>query len=79
MPFGNHYHATAIDTESHLFRCLVYLDLNMVQAGVIEHPVDCPVWEHGGYLAIQNPPERYRIIDHDALCELSEVNSFEDY
>jgi len=32
------YHATAIDTESHLFRCLVYIDLNMVRAGVVEHP-----------------------------------------
>ena len=70
------YHATVIDTESHLFRCLVYLDLNMVRAGVVGHPVD---WEHGGYLEIQNPPERYRIIDHDVLCELSGVHSFEDY
>ena len=70
------YHATAIDTESHLFRCLVYIDLNMVRAGIVEHPAD---WEHGGYLAIQNPPKRYQIIDSDALCELSGIRSFKDF
>ena len=70
------YHATAIDTESHLFRCLVYIDLNMVRAGIVDHSVN---WKHGGYFAIQNPPKRYRIIDHDALCELSGIRSFEAY
>src|SRR5215813_1497202 len=29
------YHATAIETDEHLHRCLVYIDLNMVRA--IEH------------------------------------------
>lgn len=28
------YHATAIETGEHLLRCLVYIDLNMVRAGV---------------------------------------------
>ena len=27
------YHATAIETDEHLHRCLVYIDLNMVRAG----------------------------------------------
>ena len=26
------YHATAIETDEHLHRCLVYIDLNMVRA-----------------------------------------------
>ena len=32
------YHATAIDADDHLNRCLVYIDLNMVRAGVVNHP-----------------------------------------
>lgn len=33
------YHATAIETGEHLLRCLVYIDLNMVRAGVVDHPI----------------------------------------
>ncbi len=32
------YHATAVDADEHLQRCLVYIDLNMVRAGVVNHP-----------------------------------------
>jgi hypothetical protein len=31
------YHATAIKVDEHLHRCLVYIDLNMVRAGVVKH------------------------------------------
>jgi REP-associated tyrosine transposase len=61
------YHATAVDTEEYLVRCLVYIDLNMVRAGVVCHPRE---WRESGYHEIQSPPERYRIIDRDALCEV---------
>src|SRR5438093_12093324 len=40
------YHATAIESDEHLHRCLAYIDLNMVRAGVVNHPSK---WEHGGY------------------------------
>ena len=40
------YHATAIETGEHLLRCIVYMDLNMVRAGVVNHPRQ---WAHGGY------------------------------
>ncbi|MGD9066430.1 MAG: transposase, partial [Desulfobacterales bacterium] len=46
------YHATAIETGEHLLRCLVYIDLNMVRAGVVDHPSQ---WPHGGYNEIQAP------------------------
>ena len=61
------YHATAIEAGEHLYRCLVYIDLNMVRAGVVRQPRD---WAHSGYREIQNPPKRYGIID---LRELSSV------
>jgi REP element-mobilizing transposase RayT len=37
--FGeDRYHATAIEADEHLHRCLVYIDLNMVRAGRVNHP-----------------------------------------
>jgi hypothetical protein len=32
------YHATAIEADEHLHRCLVYIDLNRVRAGAVNHP-----------------------------------------
>lgn len=61
------YFATAISTDYHLFQCLIYIDLNMVRAGVVTHPSH---WKVCGYNDIQYPPERYRVIDYDALYDL---------
>jgi REP element-mobilizing transposase RayT len=70
------YHATAVDRNDHLIRCLVYIDLNMVRAGVVNHPAE---WEMSGYNEIQNPPERYSIIDMQglrSLCGFSDPAQF---
>ncbi len=32
------YHATAVESGVHLARCVAYIDLNMVRAGVVQHP-----------------------------------------
>ena len=61
------YFATAVQCDAHLARCLVYIDLNMVRAGVVQHPGD---WPHSGYREIQTPPERYRLIDMERLALL---------
>lgn len=61
------YHATAVDTEGYLERCLVYVDMNMVRAGVVSHPGE---WSDSGYSEIMAPPQRYAIIDTAALMEL---------
>lgn len=71
------YHATAIEGGEHLHRCLVYIDLNMVRAGVVKHPA---AWTHCGYREIQNPPERYTLIelaDLSALCGFAGVADFQ--
>ena len=65
------YHATAIESDQHLFQCLAYIDMNMVRAGVVSHPSE---WKHGGYHEIQSPPERYSIIDNYKLMELGSFN-----
>lgn len=65
------YQATIVDTADHLARCFTYIDLNMVRAGVVDHPRQ---WRESGYWEIQNRPERYRIIDRAALSELLAVD-----
>ena len=61
------YHATAIDRNEYLLRCLVYIDLNMVRAGVVRHPAE---WDVCGYNDIHDPPERYSVIDRPGLLQL---------
>lgn len=70
------YHATAIEKNTHLERCLVYIDLNMVRAGVVDHP---QMWPFCGYNEIQNPPRRYRIIDIDRLTKLLGFTNLHDF
>jgi REP element-mobilizing transposase RayT len=62
------YHATAIEQNDHLNRCLVYIDLNMVRAAAVNHP---KLWPYCGYNEIQDPPRRYRILDLDSLVRLT--------
>jgi putative transposase len=61
------YHATAVHTDDHFIRCLAYIDLNMVRAGVVRHPSE---WNFGGYTEIQNPRQRYSIINRGELANL---------
>ena len=43
---------------------MVYIDLNMVRNGVVQHP---SAWQHGGYNEIQDPPRRYGLINREKL------------
>jgi len=61
------YHATAGKTGNHLIRCLAYIDLNMVRAGVVRRPGE---WMYGGYNEIQNPKQRYSLINRQKLVAL---------
>ncbi len=61
------YHATAVESGEHLIQCLVYMDLNMLRAGVVGHPEQ---WPFAGYREIQNPKQRYGIISYERLIEL---------
>ncbi|MGR8921655.1 MAG: transposase [Gammaproteobacteria bacterium] len=62
------YHAVAIDSERHLWNCLVYIDLNMVRARAVRHPDQ---WRFAGYNEIQQPRSRYRVLDLDRLAALT--------
>ena len=69
------YHATAVEADKHLVKCFVYIDLNMVRAGVVEHPSE---WEFCGYNEIQAPRRRYALIDYKELRGLLNFESMDD-
>jgi putative transposase len=68
------YHATAVATDEHLVQCLVYIDLNMVRAGVVGHPGD---WPDSGYSDLMLMRQRYAVLDIPALMELLGIDEHE--
>ena len=66
------YHLTAIDRGHYLIQCMIYIDLNMVRAGVVDHPAN---WPFCGYKEISGYKERYNLIDFDKLCKIFEILS----
>ncbi|WP_240901042.1 transposase [Thioalkalivibrio sp. XN8] len=66
------YHATAVESDGHLVRCMSYIDLNMVRAGAVAHPSE---WPESGFREIQRGKSRYRIIDIPAVCRLTGASS----
>jgi putative transposase len=70
------YHSTAIESGEHLLRCLVYIDLNMVRAGVVDHPSK---WLQSGYNEIQAPRRKNIIIAYDRLRELAGFKDYESF
>ncbi len=70
----DHYHATAVETETHLRQGLVYIHLNMVRAGVVDHPRE---WPFGSYAEMMSSRQRYRLIDTPKLLELLGISDHE--
>ena len=72
------YHTTAIESGPQLARCLTYIDMNMVRAGVVRHPRD---WPWCGYRELVREVEgspilrrRSLVVDTDALADLVGVS-----
>jgi len=70
------YHATAIDKNEYLAKCMLYIDMNMVRAGVVDHPSE---WPFCGFCEIQSPKERYRFIDRYYVCDLMGFDTYENF
>ena len=70
------YHATAVEKDEHLIRCLVYIDLNMVRAGAVSHPSE---WEMSGFRELHGAPERYRLVDRSALQQICGIWDWEKF
>lgn len=64
--WSDRYHAVLIDNGEHLWNCLVYIDLNMVRAGMVEHPRE---WAWCGYQELTGLRKRYRLIDRKVLLD----------
>ena len=69
------YHATAVSSDRHLIQCLLYIDLNMVRAGVVTHPSE---WNFGGYNEIQKPRKRYALINYRRLMDLLHISTVDE-
>ncbi len=73
--FGeDRYHATAVQNNFHLIKCINYIDLNMVRAGVVDHPQK---WKQSGFNEIQNPRKRYGLINNDHLMKLLDFSDYD--
>ena len=64
--WSNRFHATWIDSGVHLQRCLFYIDMNMVRAGVVDRPDQ---WRHSSAFELASGRQRYRIVDRGKLAE----------
>ena len=64
--WGDRFHATMIDSGEYLWRCMRYIDMNMVRAGVVRHPSE---WPWAGYSEITGMRKRYRVISLEELIE----------
>ncbi|MFZ0132571.1 MAG: transposase [Desulfobacterales bacterium] len=67
-------HATAVESGEHLARCLVYIDTNMVRAGVASHPSK---WSFSSYNEIQEPRRKNVLIDYERLQGLLGAGTYE--
>lgn len=67
------YFGTAVQDDHHLYECMVYIDLNMVRAGVVDHPRE---WRFCGYNELMGERQRYRLIDKKALMGLMQARDW---
>jgi putative transposase len=65
--WGGRFHCTMIDGGEHLWNCLRYVDLNMVRAGVVRHPIE---WPWSGYHELVGKRQRFRMLDISRLVEM---------
>ena len=64
--WGGRFHATMIDSGEYLWRCMRYIDLNMVRAGVVKDPAE---WNWTGYGEIVGLRTRYRVVNIPEILE----------
>ncbi len=61
------YQVTMVEGGPYLEHCLVYVDLNMVLCGVVEHPSQ---WDWTGYGELMGQKKRNRVVRMTKLLEL---------
>lgn len=64
--WSDRYHVVMIDSGEYLWRCLRYIDMNMVRAGVVRDPAE---WNWCGYAELIGRRQRNRVVDRPAFLE----------
>jgi putative transposase len=57
-----------VENGEHLWRCMRYIDLNMVRAGMVGHPRD---WPRCGYDKLAGERRKFQVLDREKLLELT--------
>ncbi len=68
------YHATAVGTGEYLKKCIVYIDLDTVRTGTVNHQYR---WLWCGYNEIQKPGRKNILTDFEKLKEVAGFDSFD--
>ncbi|MFH0909707.1 MAG: transposase, partial [bacterium] len=68
--WSDRYHAAMIEDGEHLWRCMQYIDLNMVRAGQVAHPSD---WEWTGWGELMGERRRNKILSMDTVLYALDV------
>ena len=74
--WSDRFHSTRIQSGNHLSRCLFYVDLNMVRAGAVQHPME---WLHSGIHELLGERRRYCIINMKRLLQCLAFDSIEQF
>ena len=74
--WSDRFHSTRIQSGRHLGACLFYIDLNMVQAGVVEHPAE---WKYGSFNEFVEKTQRCCIVNKAELIKSLCMDNFNDF
>jgi putative transposase len=65
-----------VDSGEYLWKCLLYVELNMVQCGVVKHPAD---WAWSGYGELMGWRKRNRFLEIEKLLWLLRCSTVEEF
>ena len=74
--WSDRFHSTLIQDGEHFGKCLFYIDLNMIRAGVVKHPSE---WDACGYNEFYNPKQRFRIINMNRLFQVLSISDIDTF
>jgi putative transposase len=74
--WSDRYHSTLIQSGEHFGKCLFYIDLNMIRAGVVKQPGE---WQHTAYHELTGKRKRYRVIDMERLLNCLMMDSLANF
>ena len=74
--WNGRFHCTMIESGTHLWNCMTYIDLNMVRAGAVKHPRD---WKWNGYDELTGARAQHRVLDRAKILEVVGGGDWSDF